>query len=76
MRAPILLGEHDGERPLITLMLAFRHELGLSLGQIQRLEHLRTPFQREAIPRDAELRLAEMDFRALLEADPVDLASG
>ncbi len=40
-------------------MLQFRHQLGLSLDQIQRLEHLRAGFQREAIRRDVELRLAE-----------------
>lgn len=54
-------------------MLHFRHQLALPRDQIQRLEHLRAAFQREAIRRDAELRLAEMDLRALLEADPVDL---
>jgi Spy/CpxP family protein refolding chaperone len=62
-----------GERPLISIMLSHRQELGLTPAQVQELERLRTDFQREAIKRDADLRVAEMDLKALLEADPVDL---
>ncbi|MBI2152763.1 MAG: periplasmic heavy metal sensor [Candidatus Rokubacteria bacterium] len=62
-----------GERPLITLMLRLKDELGLSPDQVQSLERLRADFQREAIRRDADLRIAEMDLAALLEKDPVDL---
>lgn len=62
-----------GERPLITLMLRYKDELGLSLDQVQSLERLRADFQREAIRRDAELRIAETDLATLLERDPVDL---
>ncbi len=61
------------ERPLITLMLRYKDELGLSPDQVQSLERLRADFQREAIRRDADLRIAEMDLAALLEKDPVDL---
>ncbi|MBI4628986.1 MAG: hypothetical protein HY729_09765, partial [Candidatus Rokubacteria bacterium] len=39
-------GEAPGERPLITLMLGWRQELGLSAAQIESLERLRTEFQR------------------------------
>ena len=61
------------ERPLITLMLRYKDELGLSADQVQSLERLRADFQREAIRRDADLRIAQMDLTTLLERDPVDL---
>jgi Spy/CpxP family protein refolding chaperone len=62
------------ERPLISIMLSHRQELGLSASQIQELERLRTAFQREAIKRDADQRVAEMDLTSLLHAEPVDMA--
>ena len=62
-----------GERPLISLMLRHKDELGLSPDQIQSLERLRTDFQREAIRRNADLRSAETDLAAFLEKDPVDI---
>jgi len=68
-------GEAPGERPLITLMLGWRQELGLSAAQIESLERLRAEFQRDAIRRDADLRVAEMDLAALLRTDTVDLAA-
>jgi hypothetical protein len=61
------------ERPLISLMLRHKDELGLSPDQIQSLERLRADFQREAIRRDADLRIAETDLAAFLEKDPVDI---
>lgn len=67
--------ESPGERPLISFMLAQRHELGLTPVQVQELERLRVDFQREAIKRDADLRVAEMDLARLLQADTVDLGS-
>jgi hypothetical protein len=66
--------EPRGERPLITLMLRHREELGLSPEQAQGLERLRAGFQREAIRREADLRLAEMDLATLLDTEPADLA--
>jgi len=62
-----------GERPLITLMLHHRDELGLSPDQVQSLERLRVEFQREAIRREADLRIAEMELTTLLDADAADL---
>jgi hypothetical protein len=62
------------ERPLISLMLDHRAELGLTSDQVSRLEALRAEFTREAIRRDAEIRIAEMDLAALLETDSLDLA--
>lgn len=63
------------ERPLITIMLHHRAELGLTPEQVGRLEALRGEFTREAIRRDAEIRIAELDVATLLAQDPVDLAS-
>lgn len=62
------------ERPLISFMLEHRADLGLSAEQASRLETLRADFTREAIRRDAEGRIAEMDLAALLDQDPLDLA--
>ncbi len=61
-------------RPLITIMLHHRSELGLSPEQVSRLETLRGDFSREAIRRDAEIRIAELDLAVLLEQEPMDLA--
>jgi len=61
------------ERPLISIMLRHRDELGLSAGQIQGLEKLRADFQQEATRYDAALRTAESDLVSLLNTDPADL---
>lgn len=61
------------ERPLITFMLRHRDQLGLSPEQVQSLERLRGDFQREAIRRGADLRIAEMELATLLDADSLDL---
>jgi len=64
-----------------TGMLAARGEVrmfadaGLSAAQIESLERLRAEFQRDAIRRDADLRVAEMDLAALLRTDTVDLVA-
>src|SRR5262249_39453458 len=62
------------ERPLITIMLHHRAELGLSADQVSRLETLRGDFTRESIRRGADIRIAELDLATLLEQDTVDLA--
>lgn len=62
------------ERPLITIMLQYRNDLGLTPEQVSRLEALRSDFAREAIRRGAEIRIAELDLASLLEQDPVDMA--
>jgi Spy/CpxP family protein refolding chaperone len=70
------MGEWSGapaERPLITIMLRHRSELGLTADQVGRLEALRGGFAREAIRREADIRIAELDLSSLLAADPVDL---
>jgi Spy/CpxP family protein refolding chaperone len=60
------------DRPLITIMLHHRTDLGLSADQVSRLETLRGDFTREAIRRGADIRIAELDLATLLEQDPVD----
>jgi Spy/CpxP family protein refolding chaperone len=62
------------ERPLISIMLSHRAELGLSAAQVEALERLRAEFQKEAIRVEADVRIAETDLRLLLAADPVDLS--
>lgn len=62
------------ERPLITLALQHKDQLGLSAEQVQRLEALRSDFQKEAIRRSADLQVAELELGELLRQDPVDLA--
>ena len=71
------LAPHEAgpERPVISLMLAHRDELGLSAAQVQDLERLRTEFERTAIRRDADIRVAETELRALLRAEAVDMAA-
>ena len=73
-RERVSAAQEAGERPLISIMLSRRDELGLSPAQVQALERLRNDFQREAIKGDADLRVGEMDLAALLKADPVDMA--
>src|SRR5262245_1697631 len=73
---PGMMGRNPGDpldRPLITIMLHHRSELGLSQEQVGRLEALRGDFTREAIRRDADIRIAELDLASLLEQDPLDL---
>jgi Spy/CpxP family protein refolding chaperone len=62
-----------GERPIISLALRYRQELGLSPAQVEALDRLRTDFQREAIKRGADIRIAELDLRTLVRTDPADL---
>jgi len=72
-------GSHFGpaetppERPLITIMLEHREDLGLSAAQVQEIERLRGGFERQAIKLDADRRIAQMDLASLLRAEPVEL---
>ena len=61
------------EQPLVSLMLRHREKLELSTKQVEKLERLRSDYQRAAIRNDANLRIAEMDLEDLLEAEPVDI---
>jgi Spy/CpxP family protein refolding chaperone len=59
-------------RPLITMMLRHRDELGLSPAQVQSLEKLRGDYMREAIRRDADRKIARLDLMTLMRPDPND----
>ena len=59
-------------RPLISMMLHHRDELGLSAAQVESLDRLRTDFMREAIRRQADQKIARLDLMALLRPDPAD----
>ena len=64
----------SAERPLISLMLRHREKLGLSADQVRNLEQLRNDFEKESIRNDADVRVAEMDLKTLLEAQNIDMA--
>lgn len=71
----MMMGHADAaERPLISIMLQNRGELGLTPEQIQKLETLRLDFRRAAIKRSADLQVAELELAELRKKQPVDLA--
>jgi hypothetical protein len=61
--------------PLLTLILSHGQELGLTPEQLQKLQELRTTFDKEAVARGAAIRAAESDLHALLEKDQLDLTA-
>ncbi len=75
MRGEMGMGGRMGfaERPLISEMLFAREQLGLSPAQVEKLRGLRSGFEKDAIKKQAEIRVAEIDLSDLLAADPPDL---
>ena len=76
-RGPGMRGHHGGMRrpmgrPLITMMLRHRDELGLSAAQVQSLDKLRGDYMREAIRRQADQKIARLDLFTLMRPDPAD----
>ena len=63
---------HEG--PLLSFMLNMKDQLGLSLQQVQTLRDLRVAFEKEAIQRGAEIRVAEVELREALAQERVDMA--
>ncbi len=63
---------HEG--PLISIMLNYSQEIGLSLEQEKRLRDLRTEFSKESTRRTAEIHVAEIELESLLEQDKWDLS--
>ena len=61
-----------GGRPLISMMLRHRQELGLSAQQVESLEKLRADFMRDAIRRQADQKVARLDLFTLMRPDPND----
>ena len=68
------MGMHPHEAPLISLALAHSQELGLSPDQQQKLRDLQTGFAKEAVRKQADIRIAEIDLNAQLEQERWDLA--
>jgi Spy/CpxP family protein refolding chaperone len=62
------------ESPLISMALAHSKELGLSPEQEQKLRDLQTGFAKEAVRKQADIRIAEIDLNAQLEQPRWDLA--
>lgn len=62
------------ERPLLTLALQHRAELGLSENQAQTLEALVGRFRQEAGQRVREMNAAERELAELLKREPADFA--
>ncbi len=62
------------ERPLISEILSQDQQLGLSQDQVQRLQSLRSSFEKQAIKLQADIRSAEIDLSDLLAVNPPDMA--
>lgn len=62
------------ERPLISLMLMSKEQLGLTADQERTLKELRANFQKESIRQTAEIDVAELELNGLLEQEKVDVA--
>lgn len=62
------------KRALITFMLRHKEKLELSPGQVENLKRLRSDFERKAIRRRADIRVAEMELQTLLDANSIDLS--
>jgi Spy/CpxP family protein refolding chaperone len=61
------------QRPPISMIIRNREKLGLSTEQVRNLERLRNDFEKEAIRKQADIRVARMDLKDLLDAQPVDM---
>jgi len=70
---PWLHGRRGHERPLISMMLHQKEQLGLTTDQERSLRELRTNFEKEAIRRTSEIDVAELELKELLEQEKVDL---
>lgn len=57
----------------LSFMLEHRNALELSAEQVEALEKLRSRFERAAIRREAEIKVARMELDELLDVDTVDL---
>ncbi|MGH7326656.1 MAG: Spy/CpxP family protein refolding chaperone [Candidatus Rokuibacteriota bacterium] len=64
------------ERPLISLALRHRQELGLSPEQVKILQGLAERFRKDAEARLSQIEMAEGELAALLKGESVDLSGG
>jgi Spy/CpxP family protein refolding chaperone len=58
----------------VTLMLQNADKLGLSDEQIKKLDEIRRRYSKDIIKQDAELKIAEIDFEALLRESEINLS--
>jgi len=72
MSGPWDHGRRGHERPLISMMLHQKEQLGLTADQERSLRELRAKFEKEAITRTSEIDVAELELRELLEQEKVD----
>ena len=61
------------ERPLVSEMLAEQDALGLAPDQVQRLQALRTNFEKQAVELQANIQVAQVDLNDLLGASRPDM---
>jgi len=62
-------GHHRHGRPLFGLVMRHQQELGLTPAQIESFQKLATDYRRDAIKRQADMKLARVDLGALLRPD-------
>ncbi|MGH7427875.1 MAG: Spy/CpxP family protein refolding chaperone [Candidatus Methylomirabilaceae bacterium] len=74
MPDPWVYGRGGHERPLITMMLHWKEQLGLTPDQERSLRALRANFEKEAIKRTSDIDVAELELKGLLEQETPDLA--
>lgn len=73
MAPPGFPNRSSHERPLISLMLMWQDQLGLSADQERTLRELRANFEKDVIRRTAEIDVAELELNGALEQDKVDV---
>ncbi len=74
MAGPWLYGRGGHKGPLISLMLMWKDQLGLSVDQERSLRELREGFEKETIKRTADIDIAELELKGLFEVDKLDMA--
>jgi len=74
MPGPWAYGRGGHEGPLISLILQWKDQLALTPDQERSLRELRANYEKEAITRTSEIRVAELELEGLLEQEKVDLA--
>ncbi len=70
---PWVYGRGGHEGPLITMMLHWKEQLGLTPDQERSLRELRANFEKESIKRTSEIDVAELELKELLEQERPDL---
>ena len=73
MPGPWWHGREGHERPLISMMLHWKEQLGLTPDQERSLRELRASFEKEAIRATSEIDVGELELKELMEQDRVDL---